>query len=457
MWSDIQNVFSPFEPVQPSLLDAWFVTRPDSPLRMLTLQLSPDRLPERRILVGQPASGKSSELTKLAAELQRQTDALVVRFDMTDSIDVERANPVEVVFLMGVAIFKVAASELPADRQPDRQLLERLKAGLETLVHTQTQNQEYRIEMDKLLAGFAVFGGAALAGPAGAAAGLAISPAFAKAVGAVAEKFMPVRFASGTNVQVVRKLEVEPQVTALIETLNAIIDDVVVKSNRSLVVLVDGLDKLRDADVISLNFLENKYLYGPRCSVLYVGPLDLYYSPRFGEVRARCQVVPFSHVKLRNRDQPEQLDERGYEVMRDVVRRRLRFLKYELGEVITVEVLDLLILGSGGVMRDFVRLVQSAALQAEIAGKKRIEMREAVSALNELRRQLQAQLTPDYHQILSKVRETHQRLGGSVTDQKDESEKCDLLLRNDIVLSYCNDDVWFDAHAALTEQPWKAQ
>lgn len=99
-------------------------------------------------------------------------------------------------------------------------------------------------------------------------------------------------------------------------------------------------------------------------------------------------------------------------------------------------------------MRDLIRLMQSATLEAELAGKDRIEEREAKRVLNELRRQLMAQLTPDYHEVLQHVRETLQRAGG------DEGEKCDLMLRNDIVLGYVNDDIWFDAHAALTPEPW---
>ena len=107
IWTNISNTFVPLEPVPPDKLDTWFVTRPDSPLEALTRQLAPDRLPQQYILVGQPASGKSSELTKLAAELKQRYDALVVRFDMTDNTDVERANPVEVIFLMGAALFVV--------------------------------------------------------------------------------------------------------------------------------------------------------------------------------------------------------------------------------------------------------------------------------------------------------------------------------------------------------------
>lgn len=448
MWAMISNLFSPFDPVPPSLLDEWFVERPDRRIERLVSLLSPDKLPGQHILVGQPASGKSSELTKLASELRKQYDALVIRFDMTDNTDVERANPVEVIFLMGAAIFKAAAAELSDRRQPNRQLLENLKSGLETLVHTHTANKKFEVNLDKLLAGLIVFGGAALAGPIGAAAGFTISSGTSKTVQTLAQRFIPFRFTSGTNTQVVRRLEVEPDVEAMIDGLNAIIDDVTQRAEQPLVLLVDGLDKLRDPDIISLNFLEKQFLSGPNCSVLYTGPLDLLYSPQFGSVRARFRIVPYSHVKLYDRHHPNAVAPDAYDVMRQVVYRRLESEQFEPEAIIVPDVLHLLINGSGGVMRDLIRLMQSATLEAELAGKDRIEEREAKRVLNELRRQLMAQLTPDYHEVLQHVHETHQRAGG------DEGEKCDLMLRNDIVLGYVNDDIWFDAHAALTPEPW---
>lgn len=449
MWTDIGNAFTPFSPVPSTELDTWYVERPHGTIKRLLHQLSPDRLPGRHILVGQPASGKSSELTKLAAELERQHDALVIRFDMTDNTDVERANPVEVIFLMGAAIFKGAAAQLPADRQPDRSLLEALKNGLERLVHTHTENKKFEISLDKLLGGLIVFAGAALAGPVGAAAGLAISSDAAKTARSLAGKFMPFRFTSGTNTQVVRKLEVEPDAEAMIESLNAIIDDVTSKANQPLILLVDGLDKLRDPAVISLNFLEKKFLDGPTCSVLYTGPLDLYYSPQFGEVRARFPIIPVPHVKLHDQHNARRRDEDGYRFMREVVYRRLASLQLDPEAIIAPDALDdLLITGSGGVLRDLIRLLQAAALEAEVAAKSGIGEIEARRALNELRRQLMAQLTPDYHAILDVVRRDHQRVGGT------DADKCDLLLRNDLVLSYINDNIWFDAHAALTDKPW---
>lgn len=448
-WVAIGNAFAPFDPVPPSRLDTWYVERPQAIVERLVRILSPERLPGRHILVGQPASGKSTELTKLAAELERRHGAFVVRFDMTDNTDVERANPVEVIFLMGAAIYKAGMAELPPEDPPDVRLLETLKRGLETLVRRHTDNKEFTVNVDKLLAGLIVFVGAALAGPVGAGAGFLLSAGAIRAGQAVAEKFMPFRFTSGTNSEVVRRLEVEPSVEAMIESLNAIIDDIRLRTAKPLILIVDGLDKLRDRDVISLNFLEKKFLNGPRCSVLYTGPLDLYYSPDFGEVRARFPVVAFPHVKLHERHDSDRADSAGWETMRQVVHRRLRSLGLEPSRVLTDEALDQIIKGSGGVMRDLVRLVQAAALEVEIGGGSRIEPREAARALNELRRALMAQLTPEYHEILDRVRATHQRVSGEGV-----GDKCDQLLRNDVVLSYINDDIWFDAHAALTPDAW---
>ena len=73
-WAAISNAFTPFDPVPPSKLDQWFVERPSGTVEYLLRTLSPEKLPRRHILVGQLASGKSSELTKLAAELKQRYD-----------------------------------------------------------------------------------------------------------------------------------------------------------------------------------------------------------------------------------------------------------------------------------------------------------------------------------------------------------------------------------------------
>jgi hypothetical protein len=140
--------------------------------------------------------------------------------------------------------------------------------------------------------------------------------------------------------------------------------------------------------------------------------------------------------------------------MRLVVAQRLRSLNFTPAAVIETASLDLLIQGSGGVMRDLIRLVGSAALHAEIAEEPHITERAVYKALNELRIALVAQLDSRDRALLEKVRTTHER----IVNEDEESKRFDQLLRNGVILSYINDgndDIWYDVHSALTEKPWR--
>lgn len=423
-WIAIHNAFDPFEPVPPDKLDAWFVERPRSPLGALLTDLHPEKLPKRVILVGHPFSGKSTELTKLAAELAAQFDYFVVRINLEQNLDVERANPVEVIFLMGAAIYKVAQAELEAE--PERQHLEALKQGLETLVQTHTANKDFTVNLGELLGDLVCFGAGLLGGP----------PAERVAQAAI----RPFRFISGTDVEVVRKLEVEPRVEAMVEHVNDLIEDVQLKAGRPLALIVDGLDKPRDEDIIALNFADKKFLADLACRVVYAAPMWVYYRPRFAGVRGRFPVREFPNIKLHERDSRDQKDEEGYQAMRQVVHRRLRDVGLEPEEVIDPQAMDLLIGSSGGIMRDLIRLVREAATNAEIAGKGRIGEGEAQKAVSDWRRQYQAQLTPRYRKVLEEVGRTHQRT---------DDPECDELLQGNFVLSYLDGEVWYDVHSIL--------
>jgi hypothetical protein len=286
-----------------------------------------------------------------------------------------------------------------------------------------------------------VFGAATLAPVAVLPAAGAAATVGAVSGGSVLKKFLsPFKFVSGTDIETVRKLEVEPQVEAMVQSLNVLLTDIEQRGQRPLALIVDGLDKLRDTDAISANFLERRALSAPVCRVVYTAPLDLFYSPVFGSVRAMFPIRPFPHVKLYQRDDVTKEYEEGYVFMDEVVRRRLKTCGHLAETIMPTHVLRTLIAASGGVMRDLIRLVQNAALKADLAGRDQIDDVDAREAAAELRRQLDAQLTPKYREVLRKVNETHQRT---------DDEECDTLLRSDIVLSYVNKDVWFDSHSAL--------
>ena len=426
-WTPVYNVFNPFQPVPPEKLEAWFVERPDSPLSVILTHFRPDHLPERLILVGHPSSGKSSELARLAADLaQARFGYFVINLDLSRNLNIERVNQVEVLFLMGVAAYKLAEE---AKLEPDHKRFDALVKALETLVKTHTENETFEINMNSLLRGLVCFGAGALAGPVGAAA----------AIGAM-EVFRDFNFISGTDTNVVRKVEVEPKISEMLGHVNGILDDVRSKAGKPLALRIDGLDRVRDEAVTEMLFVHNRFLAEVGGRVLYAAPVYVYYQPEFAPVRQAFQTVPFPNVRLRQRDHPQAGDEAGYAAMRQVVNRRLGSVGYLPNNTIAREALDRLIAASGGVMRDLIRLVRDACVRAEIAGQTKIDSETAHTVVAALRREFEAQLTPKYQHVLDEVRKSKRRT---------EDPECDLLLKGNFILSYSNDNIWYDVHSIL--------
>ena len=430
-WTPIYNAFNPWEALHPEQMAAWYVARPHSPLEALAAELSPDRGTQRVLLLGHRSSGKSTEMVKLATELARRFDYLVVRIDLEQNLDPGKVNPIEVLFLLGAAVYKIALQEL--ERKPAKALFDRLVENLETLVREHTESRTFAVDKKSLLDNLICFGAGLVAGPAAAGAMKAVT------------SLVPIKFASGTNIQVARKLEVQPQVREILATLNAIIADVQDKGQRPVFLIVDGLDRVPNMEMARYVFAENvEWLDSPICNVLYTAPIMLYYSPIFGHVRSNFDARPFPNVKVHwphQLDRPGALDEDGYGVMRAVVHRRLRQpLGLDPEQVIAPQALDHLIEMSGGVMRDLVRLVREATVKAELAGRRQIDMEIANQTVLSMRRDYKASLNVVYRQELAQVLETHEVTG---------SEKCDELLLGNYVLSYVNDGIWFDVHSVI--------
>lgn len=426
-WIEIQNAFYPYEPIPIPLdkLDKWYVERPRSPYRQFLIRLHPARLPERYILVGHRSSGKTTELIKLASELRKTY--FVVYLPLESNLDISKVNPVEVLFLMGSAVYKVAQDEL--EKKPREDLFKKLADSLTTLVREETENKKFSLDLADLL-GNLVCLGAKLFAPTGPV----------QLMAQVFNVFRSFTFASGTDVKLVRKVEVQPRIKEIADIVNEIIEDVEGKAGKPVVLLVDGLDKASDLDLIELNFLENPYLATIRCRTIYVGPMILYYGVRFGNVRTRFHVIELPNVMVHDRNR--NLCEDGYKTMASMVHNRLVSLGYSPEEVIAPEALRLLIEKSGGVVRDLMFLVREAALNAEMAGEKRIDVPIARQAVADFRRKFEAALTPAYREILERVANCKSRI---------DDPLCDELIMANFILSYIDEEgeIWFDVHSVL--------
>lgn len=422
-WIEIQNAFYPYEPVPipPDKLDAWYVERPRSPYADFLERLNPEMFPERYVLVGHRSSGKTTELIKLAAELRKVHDYFVVYLPLEYNLDISRVNPVEVLFLIGTGIWKVANDEL--EEKPDEKLINELVNSLTTLVQEETKSKRFSINIPELLKSVVCLGASFFC------------PEAALALG---QFFNPFTFISGTDVQLVRKREIQPRIKEIADIVNKIIEEVEAKGNKPLILLVDGLDKVENEDLIKLNFLENPHLATIRSRTIYVGPMILYYGVPFASVRTRFNVIDLPNVMIHNRKR----EPADYETMQKMVCKRLGSLGYKPEEVISSPALDLLIRNSGGVARDLMFLFRQAAFIAKRAGENRIDESLARQAVADYRRKFEAALTPKYYEVLEKVAKSKRR-----TDDR----LCDELIMGNFILSYIDEEgeIWFDVHSIL--------
>lgn len=440
-WAHIYNTFDPFSPLVPGQIETLFVERPHSPLARLRYELGPDHLPQRMLLVGQPSSGKSTELARLAADLGRE-EMVVVRIDLDQNLDASRVNPVETLFLMGLAIYKVAQalySNVPG-KAPDRKPIEVMSQALETIVtkHTKIDSPVDLVkEIEELICFTATGVAGAVAGPAGAA----VTSVAVRSVAGVARR-LP--FVSGTTAEIVRKTEVAPTIRTMADALNQLIADVEAKAGKPLTVLVDGLDRLQDSGLVKLLFAdEQAFLNSPSCRVVYIAPSLVAYDREFGITRARFNFFRFPNVQLhepRAQGGRDRRDKAGWKTMQAICDKRLVYLGLARDQVVDEEALEVLIQRSGGNVRDFIRLFRSATVNTQIAGKSRIERPAGEEAFWELRRLYDAQLRPALRKILDRVTETNQ-----LTDDPD----CDRLLYSSIILNYTDHENWYDVHAVL--------
>lgn len=441
-WAPIWNAFDPYKPLQVDQMDRWYVERPHSPLRALQVDLSPDRAMQHALIFGHRSSGKTTELTCLAAKLAADFHQyFVVWVDVSENTsNIDRVTQADVLFLMGAALYKLAKEAL--SKHPDAKSYRALTASLESLVRETTTDKTYQTpkdNLDNLVCFAATLAGGAVAGPLGA---YIVGQSVRTASGLL-------RFDSTLSVKDVRRREVaEPRLRDIVTALNFLIADVSTANKVEVLFLVDGLDRIRDMETAEFIFATDaEWLDGPACRAVYTTPVFLSYSPVFGQVRNAFPCYPFPNVRVhaphQGPDVPGEPDKEGYETMRRVVRRRLAAppLSLDPDEAITPAALDVLVQGSAGILREIVGLMRRAVTEAELADRCRIGEEIAWEAVYALRRDLSAALNSAYRQILLEVLKTHDAPTAS-------PQGAELLLGN-YALSYRNRHLWYDVHSAL--------
>ncbi|MEZ4408570.1 MAG: DUF815 domain-containing protein [Polyangiales bacterium] len=161
-WKTVYNLFDPMQKLEGPTLK-FFVARQQDQLERMAIEFQFADAPLHALLVGQRGTGKSSELRYLAQQLQGQF--LPVLIDVDELTDLFNVNHVEVLFLLGSAIF--AAGRVAGARLPEK-LLKDLAQSIQSLVRANTESKDFTVPVASILNAIAVSVGAAAGGLAGA-------------------------------------------------------------------------------------------------------------------------------------------------------------------------------------------------------------------------------------------------------------------------------------------------
>ncbi len=430
-WNQVYRAFQPGEILVGRRSQELYCEREDSPLEWMRLDFRPGlELPRPPIayFTGHRGSGKSSLLWRLLESFK--DDYFVVYFDIEHNLETNRANQIDLLYLLGSTIFQVAVAE---GLTPDPKYLQGLSKSILTLTETETSlPKDESVDIVQIASHLICFGASALGG------GLAEKTAELLTKG-FRDSF---HLSSGVSKEIVARRETEPQVQKIINDVNLIIGDIETKAAREVLVVVDGLDKLRRPDQARLIFLDSNALNGPLCRIIYTVPMLIYLDLAFGEAEEGCFSHLLPNVKLYEKDSDQKRYHRGYATMREVAAKRLGSIDLEPKDLFTAGTLDFLIGKSGGILRWFLELVNDASNVAFSGGLDRVNRDAARQAVVHRARKLALRLDRKRIQELREIRKTKLPMA---------SDRVAALLQSRMVVTYFNGGPWFDVHPLLWE------
>ncbi|MBN1922910.1 MAG: hypothetical protein JW892_16790 [Anaerolineae bacterium] len=422
LWTAMFNLFNPLVPVSGDYLSAWFVERKLSPLPRMELAMRPNRAEQKVLLAGQRGCGKTSELFCLMSHMQ--SDYFTVYTDLGASATEDPVSSIELFFAMGAAVYKAARD---AGLKPSEGVWKELVSSLSTL--TREQTREKGLDFDPLAPLNAIVATAS-----------AIYPPLESV-----SKALSVKASLGLSQRDIEKIEVEPVLREVVTRVNAILADVRCKANRPVLLVADGLDKIKRMET-ALSLFNHTWAFDSlACQAVYTVPPVLYYSVRFQEIGDYFSHEELPNVRLYPYGQRGKWDPEGLATLHRLVEKRLQAAGLDIpSHVFDSDALALLIQKSGGVMRDLVELIRSAVLSAESRQAKRIEMVAAQEAVALMRRKIQAGFFKGEYEALLDVQKNR--------GQIDKANEIQMeLLRGNLIVNYENGGFWRDLHPLVVD------
>jgi len=194
--------------------------------------------------------------------------------------------------------------------------------------------------------------------------------------------------------------------------------------------ILEDLDKPTVELALDLFLNHGQALAEPQCKIIFTVPTSLLYSGKYNVVKQNFG-EPYILPNFKIKEQIGERNEPGWASMREIAERRLD------KALIESQALDFAVEMSGGVVRELVRIIQSAASRALAKNANSIGQQHVEQAVDKLRMEYSFTLTrQEYIDILKQVHKS------KVLRSNDEKPLLDLL-HNLFILQYPNGPGWY--------------
>lgn len=246
------------------------------------------------------------------------------------------------------------------------------------------------------------------------------------------------------------KITYERRVSDLSKKIDEIAAAIQAATQREVLVVIDDLDKL-DLSLVESIYRDNiNALFSPNIRVVFTIPISVVREPRLlATLQSNSQIMLLAVTKF----YPQELaHQANAEPIAENVEMLLEVLKKRIDpDLIEPDTMQQLVLLSGGVLRELVRLGQECCrecmLELELAPENaelKINANILAAAVKTLRNQFARSLGSQFYELLAK---TYQ----DFTPPDARSSEFLELLHGLYVLEYENDDLWYDLHPLVTD------
>ena len=236
------------------------------------------------------------------------------------------------------------------------------------------------------------------------------------------------------------------------------------KQGKMLLMVLDGLDKLDESKAKPLFLNADVMLPQLQCSMIVTFPIYLLYSPNKNMATMPYDREPLvlSMIKVHDKEGKPYMP--GILAMRQIAEKRFNtekllkkgfsFEKFPEYTIDTSSItdfngqLDVTILMSGGNLRDFFRLLTTAAENAVIFGEDKIADEHLVNAFNEVRTSYIRSCAKSYLPILKDVLESKEK---DVVIRETPDDDTLLNVFNAGILIEYNGTRWCDVHPLMRD------